>query len=654
MDKQPKLGYVINPKTNREIKIGGPIYRKLVADKIIKPVDVKLADIVLNPKPPKKIKDGYVINPKSGYPIKKAGDLYNRLLKQGVIFYDNDLPILKVNDDNPNSKSHLFEIIMGKQYKKCHKEQIRNPETKRCVNKNGKLGIKILNDLKKDKEKSSKSSYIDIDRSKCINKDTFLLLSSIDDIPKEDFLMLPSGYCFDVSELINYIKSSGFFNKNPHVSSETLFTDENKYIWDKYPELSDTLSKYFKKKKGERNTEIELLKDNLDLLYKIGDVGRICYYNNIYSHDNTDSSIFEYAISSIFELSEMINKLSPKDKEIFKNLRSTNGQLTIEKIIDDANKGASCIHGVGMYLISIFVTNFLILEKYMISKDFKDFKYEPLRCKLYFVVDKNNNIVIYNAENRAIVNTDKQNIYYYRQHFEPFLKNIKGNTSMIWSMTKLKTDGLSSVFIQKCINDPDLASIDSIDNWSELDEWRKIMLEDGYCFDLLYLIKVITIQLNTTKMTNPTPHYPTNIFTSNIISMKDLINIKRRIIDNYIIVSPVLLKFLSNANLFWSEDESYVKSHQWMSNIITIFERELRFKRYLDKIDINDQGQREYVINGYWVLKNEIVSENENNVLRYLHSLDISYINRMPLYIIPDVYYYSLNKYINTLIDGYL
>ena len=108
MDKQPKLGYIINPKTNREIKIGGPVYRKLVADKIIKPVEVKLDDIVLKPKPPKKVKDGYVINPKSGYPIKKAGDLYNRLLKQGIIFYDNDLPILK--DDDPGNGGALITV----------------------------------------------------------------------------------------------------------------------------------------------------------------------------------------------------------------------------------------------------------------------------------------------------------------------------------------------------------------------------------------------------------------------------------------------------------------------------------------------------------------------------------------------------------------
>lgn len=75
----------------------------------------------------------------------------------------------------------------------------------------------------------------------------------------------------------------------------------------------------------------------------------------------------------------------------------------------------------------------------MLSNGFNDFKYDPLRCKMYFVTDKNNNIVIYNAENRAI-NTDSNQLYYYKQHFEPYLKNIKiyKNTSMIWSINKIK------------------------------------------------------------------------------------------------------------------------------------------------------------------------------------------------------------------------
>ena len=352
----------------------------------------------------------------------------------------------------------------------------------------------------------------------------------------------------------------------------------------------------------------------------------------------------------------MINKLPTKEKEIFKKIRSANGQLTIEKIIDDANKGNSCIHGVGLSLMAIFVTNFLILEKYMISAGFTDFKYEPLRCKIYFVIDINKNVVIYNAENRAIVNTIRSNLYYYRAHFEPFLLSIKDNksTSMLWNKTKIKKEGLTPVYIEKCINEPDLVSINSIDEWSELDEWRKIMLEDGYCFDLLFLIKVITGQLNTTKMTNPIPHYPTNIFTSKIISMKDLVNIKRRILDNYIIISPVLLKFLTNPELFWSEDEAYVKSHTWTINAIATFENELRFKRYLDKIDIDNQGQREFVFMGFWVLLNSNITPDEANIYRYLESFNIIYIDKMKLFTIPEDYYYRLNLYSGVLKDGYL
>ena len=224
---------------------------------------------------------------------------------------------------------------------------------------------------------------------------------------------------------------------------------------------------------------------------------------------------------------------------------------------------------------------------------------------------------------------------------------------MIWSLTKVKKEGLTPVFIEKCMNDADLVSIDSVDQWSELDEWRKIMLEDGYCFDLLFLIKVITVQLNITKMTNPTPQYPTNIFTLKIISIKDLINIKRRILDNFINISPVLLKFLTNPELFWSEDETYVKSPLWQSNTITTFEHELRYSRYLDKIEINDHGEREYVINGYWVNKNKHLEGIERSVINYLRTFNVRYINTMPLFTIPNNYYYSLHIYDGNLKDGY-
>jgi len=46
MDKVPKIGYVFNPKSGRQIQIGGETYKKLIKEGIIKmPEEVKLKDI---------------------------------------------------------------------------------------------------------------------------------------------------------------------------------------------------------------------------------------------------------------------------------------------------------------------------------------------------------------------------------------------------------------------------------------------------------------------------------------------------------------------------------------------------------------------------------------------------------------------------------
>ena len=42
-----------------------------------------------------------------------------------------------------------YEFINGKKYKKCAETQIRNPKTKRCVSKKGKIGLEIQLLLKK-------------------------------------------------------------------------------------------------------------------------------------------------------------------------------------------------------------------------------------------------------------------------------------------------------------------------------------------------------------------------------------------------------------------------------------------------------------------------------------------------------------------------
>lgn len=645
MDKVPKSGYVFNPKTGRQIKIGGPLYRELVAKKIIKVEEVKIDAVAVIPKPAKIAKDGFVINPKTGREIKKGAALYKQLLKEGVVFYDDDIPAVPhVAVGLVKSKSPPKVV---KVEKKCPDGQILNPATGRCVSTTGKIGLEILKKQKKELKEEKKK----FDKTKCINKETFLLFTGIEEVPDEDFIMLPSGYCFAVSEIIDWIKSSDFNNRNPHVSTESLFDEGNKKVWDKYPELSELLSKYFKKKKEERENNSHIIKNYLDVLYKIGDTGRICYYDNLTSLEMKDSSQFEYSINALAELSEMIEALPSDVKKIFKGLRSASEFNTIEKTIKDANEGTQCIHGIGKSLIAIFVSNFLILENYMKKGSNPDFKYEPLRAKMYFVVDKHNSIVIYNAENRLVFNTTKGADFYYKQHFEPILKAINPNeSSMIWDMKTLRTKGLSKVFMDTCKNeDAYQVTVEAHDEWHSLEEWRKFKLQDGYCFDLLYLITVITGHLNITRSTNPAPVYPYNIFTNVQLTMIDLINLRRRITNNYIIVAPCLFKFLYNPQIFWSEDVAYIKSPEWMEKVITSFSHDMRFKRYLEKKDADGTP----LINGYWVNKTIGPDLDERKIYDYLQTMNLTLIASMKPHQIPTKYYYNPGTDIEALIHGY-
>jgi hypothetical protein len=660
MDKVPKIGHVFNPKTGRQIKIGGQVYRDLIAKKIINPPEeVRIRDIVVQP-PKKAIKEGFVINPNSGRAIKKGAALYKQLLKQGVIFYDDDLPVipqLVIEDIKEKSKSPKEK--KGKySHDDCMKwkqNKLINPITGRKIQE----GKGVYNDLKKhcadvkslEKQKEEKKKS---DRTKCVNKETFLLFDDVDDIPEEDFIMLPSGYCFAISELVDWLKTTDFSNKNPHLTTEELFNDSNKKVWEKHPELANLISKFFKKKKEERNSNSDVIKDHLDVLYKIGDVGRICYYDNIQSFEQRDSGQFEYSINSIADLSHMIESLPTAVKNVFKNLHSGTPSINVEKIINDANSGAQCIHGIGKSFIYIFIINFLILEKSLNSGSNIRIRYEPLRCKLYFVRDKNNTLVFYNAENRLILNTTLPDGYYHRTHFKNMMDEItKNDTTIIWEMNTVRQKGLSEVYKDTCKNDDTYqVTVEAVDEWSELEEWRKIKLDDGYCFDLMFLLITITNQLNTTRSTNPSPVYPYNPFTNVNLTMNDLINLKRRINNNYINVAPCITKFLYNPELCWSEDTNYTKSIDWMNRIIGLFDHEMRFKRYIQEIDTDNTP----LINGYWVLKTERQNQEENLIYGYLQTMRDQYIvqlRAMPRFKIPTNYYYSLSNVPSVLIHGY-
>lgn len=572
---------VVNPLTNRYISIGSKKYKELVESRVIKPVEIDLNKAKQLNNPVEKCKEvEVVVNPLTGRKIQKYGKLYSDLVKRKII----------------TEKEHITELP-------------------KFVPRN------------------------------CKNKETFMLFSNVEninDVPNEDFLQLPSGYCFSISELIDWLNSKAFNNKNPHESKEDLFKKEDLTldVLKKSPELTRLLKEYFDEHQKKIISEIDILHKHIDVLYKICDTGRICYFDNSTSTEQVDSSTFAYSIRALTELSEMINALPLEDRNIFNNLKV--GLSSLSDIIKSANEGTACIHGIGKNLIEIFIVKFISLyDKYKID-------YDPNKSGLYFIKDRSN-VNMYNRETRLIINT---NNYYYEQQFKNIFKRIKDKqSSMIWTLKKIREQGLSSIYSadppQGCPNDSDISTLNALDKWSELEDWRKFRTEDGFCFDLLYLIRVLTDQLNTTSMTNPYPKYPTNIFTNKKLSNGDLLKLRIQISNNYLTVAPPLLKFLYNPEILWTD----INIQDWRTRIIELFEKDMRYRREFNSFENGDLS-----LTCMWIEKNTRPVESEIRILRYLENANENELRNLRQYTIPMSYYFKnnyLESSISPLLHGY-
>jgi hypothetical protein len=411
-----------------------------------------------------------------------------------------------------------------------------------------------------------------LDPTKCImvgdmTKDkTFVYMTDVNDITEADFIKLPSGYCFSKEELVSWLSSSTFNNINPHDVADIVFTQDNKDVWKEHADLAPLVNEFFNKKKDEKLGAATVLRDHVDVLYLVGKTGRICYYDNMHSFEENNSAIFEYSIEALAELSDALGKLPKTVKDTFDSLKNFTMTSTLSIILDEADKGRRCIHGVGITLISIFLNAFITVENLKV-------KYEPLKTGLYFYVDDNNKTNMLNTEYCNVFNTKD---YYYTDNMSAKLFGHEelNNTSMV-SMKHELGKPLNDYFDQQCkTDDPSFTIIgDDIENWEALDHWRKIMTEDNYCFDILWLINSMTVNLNACNMSNPYPTYPQNPFTGKPFTFKDLKTIRRRIFANYITCSIPLDMFLRNQDTLWSMDEAYTRSKDWKEQFTAFMER---------------------------------------------------------------------------------
>ena len=640
------MDYVVNPLTKRRIKIGSKKYRDLIEQNVIPRSRVRHMDhinkiideiqVPLKPCPQNKVR-----NPISKHCIDVNGATYKKLVKQGVDFLDEKtnskketkrVKIIKIDVQHikavkaANSKNQVKEVNEANEANKASVKTIKALSSVKASVKTIKAlsSVKTLKIVKAVKIDKAATIGKTIAKS-CLNKTTFLYQEHIHNVIEADFLRMPSGYCFSVEELVDWINSGTFTNQNPYDENAKLFTEEefNKKAWQNNPILENAIKTYFESE-IKKNKEISrtILK-YIDTLYKLGNLGRICYYDHITSFEEDDSSTFEYSIASINAFTEHVNSL-PKDvQKIFNGLATNN--YTLEKLIDDSNKGNLCIHGMGSKCIRIFIKTFMNLE--LIHK----IVYDPIKTGMYFVpVTKDGGtILLYNIELRYIHNTRSD--YYLFNIRKIFKMSSNPKTSLLWDVKKIQTNGLTKEFNANCPNDAYIATLDSDDDWKSVHEWRKIKTEDGYCFDLLFLIRTITDQLNTTKNANPFPRHPSNIFTRKNLSYYDLLSIRRRIVNNFMKVSPGLLKFLYNFDQLFSIDETYTESGRWREKCIGLFENDLRYERRMNA---------EKQITGNWVMKTHIQSPHEQRVLSYLNTADINILNRLAPSDVEENYYY--------------
>ena len=580
--KKCKDDEVLNPSTNRCIKIRGGTYSKIFPNRS------KLSKQIQNRtrQTKKKCKPGEALNTHTNRCIKIGTQLYRHALGQGWI---------KQNSDKNSSNKDIPGVEETK-------EEEGVEETKE--------GSRSSRSSRSSKTKK---------RNKCKNKDTFMMFTDVKDIEDSDFIMTEEGFCFSAEELVAFISSEAFNNKNPHDLSKELFINDplnNEYI-KKHPELIEVIKSYFIKKREEQIKAIKVMERNIEILYEICNVGRICAFNNLVSLNRDDSSPFSRSIDALAKLSQTLDKLSAEEKNVY--------EYVIKKT-DEANKGELCIHGIGIYLIDYFIKTFSKLN----------IEYNSIKTGLSFLIckiKKEDTVFLVSNEHRMTYDTTKHPASIARnKNYVKLIRNI-GKISMVETDLEKK----SKVYENKCAFEADMVTLEAVDSWKELPDWRKITLDDDICFDILFLVKIITTDLNNAKNNNPYPKYPRNPFTRKIFTQDELTHIKTLLDDNYVQLNEPLKYFLNEPSLWLNNDDG---ENRWRNRIVDRLERvNLRFVRKVNII------HDELHCIGEWNINTYPISANERKIIAFLQNGEERHLNvlkRLPTEITSAEYYYKI------------
>lgn len=527
-----------------------------------------------------------ILNPITGKYILVNGRTHRNLLKNGTQFHTNSI--------------------------QCPEGKAYNTHTKRFV----KIGSRTYSEAKKN-------GWIVENFTQYKNLTTFLANDDIFNIPVSDRLITDDNYFFSITELKELIKRDDFNNINPHddTNTVTLFTRDDIH---RYKKLSSLLTKYFKRVDAANKRMGNVYENTLDLLYLVGNVGRICYFNRLTEYDDKDSSHFENSIKALHVLSVALTNL--------KENNHINTYRNIKQIVDDANKGNTCIHGVGMLLMAKFIEMFL-------KTDPERVKYDVAKTNLMFI-KKNNRVIYVSNEHRFYLNPDT---YHINRPISALNKLLIDPKICSRLLSDRFMDQKSKHYQQISQYDTYLVTLNGTENWIDVPDWRKICLSDNGCFDLLFLTVCITNDLNISKNTNPYPRFPKNPFTQREFSPAELNYIRNSLYDNYIIISKPLELFLYNSRLWNYESEN------WTEQIVTFYENnKLRFVRKNNIV--NDTLE----CIGFWDDKFSPMDYVEKDILKYINYINMPALERLkklPNYVIPDSYYYRYRKISSNCIE---
>jgi hypothetical protein len=156
-----------------------------------------------------------------------------------------------------------------------------------------------------------------------------------------------------------------------------------------------------------------------------------------------------------------------------------------------------------------------------------------------------------------------------------------------------------------------MSTLDALDTWDELEPWRMFTTLDGYAFDLLFLVKAVTTQLNQMKSNNPYPVYPFNPFTKGTLRIADLRRLVDAIQHTRVVGNAPLCAFLDSPEL-WSEDDAWTSSAPWIEQCVSVFKgRRMRMRFVRDIEHFSDGDGSDVRLVGYWNLSTTEITSNE-------------------------------------------